>query len=84
MWSKLKEEFDDGSFNNQDVNEHQLESYGRQYAYKAQQLTEHSDDNEKFNVLGQLSSLQRIKKSGELENKTKKKEELPNVDKKNS
>ena len=66
MWSKLKKEFNDGSFNTQDVNQHQLESYGRQYAIKAQNLTENSDDADKFNVLGQLESLQRIKKSGEL------------------
>jgi hypothetical protein len=72
MWSKLKAEYDDGTFNTQDVNEHQLESYGRQYADKAKHLTEYSSDADKFNVLGQLKSLQRIKKSGELENKTKK------------
>ena len=66
MWSKLKKEFDDGSFDTQDVNQHQLESYGRQYAIKAKNLTENSDDADKFNVLGQLESLQRIKKSGEL------------------
>ena len=66
MWSKLKKEFDDGSFNTEDVNQHQLESYGRQYAIKAKNLTENSDEADKFNVLGQLESLQRIKKSGEL------------------
>ena len=66
MWSQLKKEFDDGSFNTKDVNQHQLESYGRQYAIKAKNLTENSDDADKFNVLGQLESLQRIKKSGEL------------------
>ena len=66
MWSKLKKEFDDGSFDTQDVNQHQLESYGRQYAIKAQNLTENSSEADKFNVLGQLESLQRIKKSGEL------------------
>ena len=66
MWSKLKKEFDDGSFNTKDVNQHQLESYGRQYAIKAKNLTESSSEADKFNVLGQLESLQRIKKSGEL------------------
>ena len=66
MWSKLKKEFDDGSFNTKDVNQHQLESYGRQYAIKAKNLSENSDEADKFNVLGQLESLQRIKKSGEL------------------
>jgi hypothetical protein len=77
MWSKLKNEFNDGSFNDQDVNEHQLESYGRQYAEKAKQLSENSSDADKFNILGQLQSLQRIKKSGELENKTEKEKQLP-------
>ena len=77
MWSKLKNEFNDGSFNDQDVNEHQLESYGRQYAEKAKQLSDSSSDADKFNVLGQLQSLQRIKKSGELENKTEKEKQLP-------
>ena len=27
MWSKLKKEFNDGTFNTKDVNEHQLETY---------------------------------------------------------
>jgi len=76
MWSKLKKEFNDGSFNDKDVNEHQLESYGRQYAEKAKQLTEHSSDTDKFNVLGQLQSLQRIKKSGELESSYQKREQI--------
>ena len=76
MWSKLKGEFNDGSFNDKDVNAHQLESYGRQYHEKAKTLNENSDDNEVFNVMGQLQSLQRIKKSGELENNTEKKEQI--------
>ena len=76
MWSKLKLEFNDGSFNDKDVNQHQLESYGLQYAAKAQQLTENSSDTDKFNVLGQLQSLQRIKKSGELESSYNEKEQI--------
>ena len=76
MWSKLKKEFNDGSFNDKDVNQHQLESYGMQYAEKAKQLSENSSDTDKFNVLGQLQSLQRIKKSGELENSYKEKEQI--------
>tara|TARA_Y100000356_G_scaffold119953_1_gene112034 strand:+ start:31 stop:576 length:546 start_codon:yes stop_codon:yes gene_type:complete len=35
MWSKLKSEFNDGSFNDKDVNQHQLESYTRMYKNKA-------------------------------------------------
>ena len=76
MWSKLKKEFNDGSFNDKDVNQHQLESYGMQYAEKARQLNENSSDTDKFNVLGQLQSLQRIKKSGELESSYKEREQL--------
>ena len=76
MWSKLKIEFNDGSFNDKDVNAHQLESYGMQYHEKAKTLNANSNDTEIFNVMGQLQSLQRIKKSGELENNTEKKEQL--------
>lgn len=77
MWSKLKSEFNDGSFDTQDVNKHQLDSYGIQYTEKAKSLNQYSSETEKFNILGQLQSLQRIKKSGELENNIEKKEELP-------
>ena len=76
MWSKLKKEFNDGSFNDKDVNQHQLESYGLQYFEKAKTLNEHSSESEKFNILGQLQSLQRIKKSGELESSYKEQEKL--------
>ncbi len=76
MWSKLKSEFNDGSFNDKDVNDHQLESYGLQYFEKSKTLNEHSDQNEVFNVMGQLQSLQRIKKSGELESSYKEKEQI--------
>ena len=73
MWSKLKLEFNDGSFNDKDVNQHQLESYGLQYTAKAKTLNSNSSETEVFNVIGQLKSLQRIKQSGELENNIEKK-----------
>ena len=76
MWSKLKLEFNDGSFNDKDVNEHQLESYRLMYQGKAKNLTQNTSEAEVFNIVGQLSSLERIKKSGELENKTEKKEQI--------
>ena len=76
MWSGLKKEFNDGSFNDKDVNQHQLESYGMQYTEKAKSLTPNSSEAEVFNIIGQLQSLQRIKKSGELENNTEKKEQI--------
>ena len=67
MWSKLKKEFNDGSFDDQDVNQHQLESYGLEYYGKSKMLAENSPEADKINVLGQLETLRRIKKSGELE-----------------
>ena len=76
MWSKLKKEFNDGSFNDKDVNQHQLESYGLQYHEKAKSLNANSSEAEVFNVMGQLQSLQRIKKSGELEQSYEKKEQI--------
>ena len=76
MWSGLKKEFNDGSFNDKDVNQHQLESYGLHYAQKAKTLNNNSSDTDIFNVMGQLESLKRIKKSGELENSYKEKEKI--------
>ena len=76
MWSGLKKEFNDGSFNDQDVNQHQLESYGLHYAQKAKTLNNNSSDTDIFNVMGQLESLKRIRKSGELENSYKEKEKI--------
>ena len=76
MWSNLKKEFNDGSFNDKDVNQHQLESYGMQYHEKAKTLNANSSESEVFNVMGQLQSLQRIKKSGELESSYQEKEQI--------
>jgi hypothetical protein len=76
MWSKLKKEFNDGSFNDKDVNQHQLESYGRQYAQKAKTLNANSSDTDIFNVMGQLESLKRIRASGELEQSYQEKEQI--------
>ena len=76
MWSGLKKEFNDGSFNDQDVNQHQLESYGLHYAQKAKTLNANSSDTDIFNVMGQLESLKRIRKSGELETSYKEKEKI--------
>jgi len=74
MWSKLKLEFDDGSFNTKDVNQHQLESYHQVYLNKVKSLTPGSSQPEVFNAMGQLQTIERVKKSGEL--KYDKKEQL--------
>ena len=65
-WSKLKKEFHDGSFDDQDVNTHQAESYMHQLEQKKLTLTPGSSQPEVFNVLGQLETLKRVRQSGEL------------------
>ena len=67
MWSKLKKEFDDGSFNNKDVNQHQLDSYHKMYLNKSKTITPGTSETEVFNIVGQLQSLERIIQTGELE-----------------
>ena len=66
LWSTLKKEFDDGTFDTQDVNTHQLDSYHLIMKNKAETLTSGSSQPEVFNVLGQLNTIERVKKSGEM------------------
>ena len=66
LWSVLKKEFDDGSFDTRDVNTHQLDSYHLIMKNKAETLTSGSSQPEVFNVLGQLQTIERVKKSGEM------------------
>ena len=65
-WSKLKKEFHDGSFDDQDVNAHQAESYMHTLEQKKATLNPGSSQPEVFNILGQLETLKRVRKSGEL------------------
>ena len=74
LWSKFKKKFDDGSFDTKDVNTHQLHSYHLTMKNKAETLTEGSSQPEVFNVLGQLQSIERIKKeAGQLQHDKKNK-----------
>ena len=66
-WSKLKKEFNDGKFDDQDVNTHQAESYMHTLEHRKATLTPGSSQPEVFNVLGQLDTLKRIRQSGELQ-----------------
>jgi len=65
-WSKLKKEFHDGTFDDRDVNTHQAESYMHRLEQQKLTLTPGSSQPEVFNVLGQLETLKRVRKSGEL------------------
>ncbi len=64
LWSTLKQEFNDGTFDTKDVNTHQLDSYHKIMKNKAETLTSGSSQPEVFNVLGQLNTIERVKKSG--------------------
>jgi len=75
-WSKLKKEFNDGKFDDKDVNTHQAESYMHQLEQKKLTLTPGSSQPEVFNVLGQLETLKRVRKSGELLPKGKQKKQI--------
>ena len=69
LWSKLKKEHNDGSFDTQNVDKHQLESYHVIMQNRKNTITPGSSQPEVFNVLGQLETLERVKKErGQLEN----------------
>ena len=72
-WSKLKKEFDDGSFDKRDVNTHQAESYMHRLEQMKATITPGTTQPEVFNLLGQLETLKRVRQSGELLPQTKKK-----------
>ena len=65
LWSALKKEFNDGSFDDKDVNRHQLDSYALIMKNKAETLTTGSSQPEVFNVLGQLQTIERVKMTSE-------------------
>ena len=68
LWSQIKKENDDGTFDKQDVNKHQLESYHKIMLNRKDTLTQASTQPEVFNILGQLKSIEKIKKEQLLQN----------------
>ena len=75
-WSKFKKQFDDGSFDNRDVNEHQLQTYSKVLKNRKDTLTGNETQPEVMNVLGQVQSLEKIERDGSVIGHTKK-ESLP-------
>lgn len=69
MWSKLKAELDDGSFDTQNCETHQLVSYTARFASRAALMKpEHMSGDEFSNLAGQLqTSLKRCKEVGAIE-----------------
>ena len=64
LWSNLKKEFDDGSFDKQNVNTHQSVSLRQVLEHKKATITAGTPQNEVFNIVSQLESLYREEKEG--------------------
>jgi hypothetical protein len=61
-WSKIKAELNDGSFDDQNVNTHQAESYGIRFENKVKALNPNSEVSEVINAVGPYKTLQKLKK----------------------
>lgn len=59
MWEGFKLEYDDGTFDTQNVDTHQRQSLMRQLQNRAQCLTEHSPPGEILNVMGPLETMKK-------------------------
>jgi hypothetical protein len=67
-WSSFKKKYNDGTFDTQNVNTHQLESYSKVFKNRKNTLTQGSSQPEVFNVLGQLQTAERLKEErGQIE-----------------
>lgn len=81
LWSKIKKELDDNSFDTQDVNVHQAESLHRYFENRVKSLNDSSAPGEVMNAMGPYLSLNRMKNEegkllnflGEVPEDTKKK-----------
>ena len=81
-WSELKLEFNDGTFDDKNVNTHQSEAYKHILENRAKTLTSGSSQSEVFNVVAQLETLNRLHKEGVLP--LEKKEAVTNYGKPNN
>jgi len=75
-WSKIKQELNDGSFDDENVNTHQAESYRLKLQEEAKHIQGLTHPSEISNVLGQLSTLDRIVREGQLLNQKKENKKL--------
>jgi len=76
LWSKLKKEFHDGSFDDRDVNTHQAQSYLLRFQRQKETITPGTTQPEVFNILGQLEALERGLKEKTLSLDSKKTKKL--------
>jgi len=64
LWDKILTTLDDGSFDTQDVNTHQLESYTKEYEIKAKSVTAATPPGDANNILGLHRTTQRVTSTG--------------------
>ena len=68
-WSKIKNELVDGSFDTQDVNQHQASSFRHVLENRVSSLGAQSNPGEVINAVGPLETLKRLtKQDGTLSN----------------
>jgi hypothetical protein len=60
LWSQIKSELEDGSFDAEDVNDHQAISYAHRLENRVRALSEHSEPSEVLNAAGPLETLKRL------------------------
>ena len=72
-WSRFKKIYNDGSFDAEDVDTHQLLSYKKTMRNRQKSLTPGSSQAEVFNVMGQLETIDRLVKEQKILKDKKKK-----------
>ena len=77
-WSNFKKLYNDGTFDDKDVNTHQLLSYKKVMQNRVNTLGSASTQPEIFNVVGQMQTIERVEK----ERKTLKSEKRETISKK--
>jgi len=59
LWTALMKELDDGSFDTDDVNSHQLISYGHTFDRKLKTMGNSASPSERSNIIGQFNTAMR-------------------------
>jgi hypothetical protein len=72
-WSRFKKSYNDGSFDAEDVDAHQLLSYKKTMRNRQRSLTPGSSQAEVFNVMGQMQTIERLEKEQKILRHKKKK-----------
>jgi hypothetical protein len=79
LWSRIKKELNDGSFDSQNVDQHQAHSYRLALQNRAQALNNESSPSEIINALGPLQTVERLmKEDGKLLNFQESRAQLTN------